>query len=343
MSLEMVGVLEAVINHEDLTASTAELVMDEIMSGRANAAHVAGLLTSLATKGETHNEIVGFARAMRSHMQQLPNGVSDCFDTCGTGGDGSGTFNVSSVSAIVLAACGVAVAKHGNRSVSSKCGSADLFEAFGVNIEGGPSTVERCLQETGIAFFFAPMFHPSMRHAGLIRRDLGIRTAFNLLGPLTNPAGAKRQLIGVPEASLTDLLAKALMDLGTERAWVVHGAGGLDEVSITGETVVSEVRSGDVSSFVLRPHDFGFNSIGVEELQVDGIDTSVDVARKILEGKEGAAQNFVLANSAAGLVVSEHTDSLIDGVALARNAIVSGRAARTLQEMVRYSNMESVA
>jgi anthranilate phosphoribosyltransferase len=222
------NLLEKLLRREDLSTDEATAAMDEIMEGRVLPSQIAGLLVALAMKGERPEEIVGFARSMRSRATKLSREYAPVFDTCGTGGDRAHTFNVSTVAALVLAACGVRVAKHGNRSVSSRCGSADLFEALGVNVTAEPPVVERCLQDAGIAFFFAPTFHPSMRHAGPTRRELGLRTAFNLLGPLTNPAGARRQLVGVPRPELTELVARSLALLGTERAWVVHGADGLD-------------------------------------------------------------------------------------------------------------------
>ena len=223
---------------EDLTEAESSAAMVEIMEGRATSAQIAGMLIALAMKGERPSEIVGFARTMRARAVRVTSTFDDVFDTCGTGGDRLNTFNVSSISALTVAACGVRVAKHGNRSVSSACGSADLFEALGVDVSASPAVVGQCLEEAGIAFFFAPVFHPSMRHAGPARRDLGVRTAFNLLGPLTNPAGSTRQIIGVPRPEHTDLLARALGLLGSEHAWVVHGADGLDEISITGYTKV---------------------------------------------------------------------------------------------------------
>ena len=249
--------LEKLVRHEDLTEGEAAGAMREVMEGRAPAAAIGALLAGLVMKGERPAEIVGFARTMREHSLKLSAPAGDVFDTCGTGGDRSGTFNISSAAAIVVAACGVRVAKHGNRSVSSQCGSADVFERLGVNVAAPPPVVERTLHEAGIAFFFAPTFHPSMRHAGQTRKDLGIRTAFNLLGPLTNPAGAKRQIVGVPRPELTELLARALLLLGSERAWVVHGADGIDEISTTGHTKVSECRGGSVNTFYVHPADFG--------------------------------------------------------------------------------------
>ena len=221
--------IEKLTRHEDLTAEDASAAMVEVMEGRAAPAHVAGLLIGLAMKGERPAEIVGLARAMRARAVPVARRYDQVFDTCGTGGDRSGTFNISSCAAVVVAACGVRVAKHGNRSASSKAGGADVYEALGIRIGAAPAVVERCLAEAGIGFFFAPTFHPSMRHAAVVRRELGVRTAFNLLGPLTNPAGATHQLVGVPRPEFTELLARTLMLLGATRAWVVHGADGIDE------------------------------------------------------------------------------------------------------------------
>ena len=238
--------LDKLLKHHDLSSSEAAAAMEEIMAGRAAPAQIGGLLIGLAMKGERPDEIVGLARTMRANAVRLVSTRGEVFDTCGTGGDQSHTFNVSSVVALVLAGCDVTVAKHGNRAVSSRCGSADLFEALGVNVAAAPVQVERCLDAVGIGFFFAPTFHPSMRHAGPARKALGVRTAFNLLGPLTNPAGATRQLVGVPRPEHTELIARALALLGSERAWVVHGADGLDEISTTGHTKVSECWRGVV-------------------------------------------------------------------------------------------------
>ncbi len=231
--------------------------MREVMEGRAAPAALAGLLAALVMKGERPEEIAGLARTMREHAVSLATPPGEVFDTCGTGGDRSGTFNVSSAAAVVVAACGVKVAKHGNRSVSSRCGSADVFEELGVNVAAPPHVVEQTLQDANIAFFFAPTFHPSMKHAAPIRREMGIRTTFNLLGPLTNPAGATRQIVGVPRPELTQVMARALMLLGSTRAWVVHGADGIDEISTTGHTKVSECRDGAVHTFYVHPAEFG--------------------------------------------------------------------------------------
>src|SRR3954464_1170625 len=249
------SLIEKLQRRQDLTQEEAAGAMDAIMEGRAQPAQIAGFLIGLSMKGERPAEIVGLAQTMRARATKLSRTHAPVFDTCGTGGDRAHTFNVSTVAALVLAACGVSVAKHGNRSVSSQCGSADLFEALGVRVSAEPDTVEQCLDEVGIAFFFAPTFHPSMRHAAPTRRDLGVRTAFNLLGPLTNPAGASRQPVGAPRPELTELRAPSLMLLGSERAWVVHGADGIDEISSAGYTKVSEARNGSVNTFYLHPGD----------------------------------------------------------------------------------------
>ena len=329
--------IETLLRREDLIAEQAEAVMGEVMSGGATPAQIAGFLVALAMKGVRPPELVGLARTMRQHAVRLPAPREACFDTCGTGGDRSHTFNVSSLAAIVLAGCGIEVAKHGNRSVSSRCGSADLFEALGVRVDAGPDVVARCLDEASIGFFFAPIFHPSMRHAGPVRRELGVPTAFNLLGPLTNPAGARRQVIGVPRPELTDLLAQALVVLGTERAWVVHGAAGLDEVSTVGPTKVCEVRAGEVSAFFLSPGDFGLPEVSLSRLRVEGLDESVAVARAVLDGEKGPARDFVLANAAAGLLVADRADSLEEAMAAATRVIDEGKAHAALATMARVS------
>ena len=329
--------IEKLHERRDLTEDEAAAAMVEIMEGRAAPAQIAGMLIGLSMKGERPAEIVGLARTMRSHAVRLSRSFDDVFDTCGTGGDRLRTFNVSSVAALVVAACGVRVAKHGNRSVSSTCGSADLFEALGVNVAAPPETVERCLAETGIAFFFAPTFHPSMRHAEQPRRDLGVRTVFNLLGPLTNPAGAKRQVVGVPRPEYTDLVARALALLGSERAWVVHGADGLDEVSIGGYTKVSEWSSGALHTFYVHPSDFNVEPAGLAALQVSDLEGSVAIARDVLAGHRGPARDVVTVNAAAGLLVAGRVTSLWDGVQLAANALDDGRVGDTLDALVRCS------
>ena len=321
----------------DLTEHEASSVMTEIMTGSVSPAQIAGFLVALSMKGERLQEVVGFARTMRTQATQIARPFDDVFDTCGTGGDGKGTFNVSSLSAVVLAACGVRVAKHGNRSVSSACGSADLFEALGVNVTVAPEVVEQCLANVGFGFFFAPTFHPSMRHASQARRDLGVRTTFNLLGPLSNPAGATRQVVGVPGPEYTDLIARALGQLGSQRAWVVHGADGLDEVSVGGYTKVSELCDGSVHTFYVHPSDFGVGIADLNALKVRGLEESLEVARRVLAGESGPARDFVVVNAAAGLFVSEHVSSLEEGVQLAATVLDNGRAAGKIAELVEAS------
>ncbi len=333
--------LEKLHRREDLTVNEASAAMDEIMEGRAQPAQIAGLLVGLRMKGERPAEIVGLARTMRERATKLSRTFAPAFDTCGTGGDRAHTFNVSTIAALVVAACGVRVAKHGNRSVSSRCGSADLFEALGVNITADPALVERCLDEAGIAFFFAPTFHPSMRHAAPTRRELGIRTAFNLLGPLTNPAGASRQLVGVPRPELTELVARSLALLGAERAWVVHGADGLDEISTTGYTKVSECRGGSVNTFYVHPSDFQLPKAAPEALRGGEAAENADIARRILAGERGAARDIVLLNAGVSLLIAEQVGTVPEGVQRAAEAIDSGAASAVLDRLVALSNTGS--
>src|SRR4051812_25663840 len=334
------ALIEKLTRHEDLTSDEAAAAMTEVMEGRAAAAHIAGLLVGLAMKGERPAEIVGFARAMRAHAVQVSKRYQRVFDTCGTGGDRSGTFNISSCAAVVIAACGVRVAKHGNRSVSSLSGSADVFEALGVRVTASPAVVERCLAEARIGFFFAPTFHPSMRHAGPVRKDLGIRTAFNLLGPLTNPAGATRQIVGVPRPELTELMARSLMLLGSERAWVVHGADGIDELSTTGYTKVSECRNGAVNTFYLHPADVGLPKAAAGSLKGGDAHENARIIERVLAGERGAARDVVLLNAGAGLLISGEAASVSEGILMASRAIDRGDARRTLDQLAKISTAD---
>jgi anthranilate phosphoribosyltransferase len=288
-------------------------------------------------KGERPAEIVGLARVMRAHAVPLSQAHSGVFDTCGTGGDRSGTFNISSCAAVVVAGCDVRVAKHGNRSVSSQSGSADVFEALGVNVSAAPETVERCLRDAGIGFFFAPTFHPSMRHAGAARKSLAVRTAFNLLGPLTNPAGATRQLVGVPRPEFTELLARALMMLGSTRAWVVHGADGIDEISTTGYTKVSECHEGAVKTFYLHPADYGLPKGAPEDLKGGSAADNAAIIRRVLAGEHGPARDVVVLNAGAALFIAGAASSVKEGMQVAGEALGSGRAAQALERMVALS------
>ena len=331
------ALLEKLVRHEDLTTEEAAAAMGEVMKGRATPASLAGLLSALVMKGERPAEIVGFAQAMREHSVKLAAPPGDVFDTCGTGGDRSGTFNISSAAALVVAAAGVKVAKHGNRSVSSRCGSADVFEQLGVNVAAPAAVVERSLHDANIAFFFAPTFHPSMKHAAPIRKELGIRTAFNLLGPLTNPAGARRQIIGVPRPELGDLLARALLMLGTERAWVVHGLDGIDEISTTGYTKVLECRDGAITSFYIHPAEFGLPKAAAADLQGGDAVQNAAIVSDVLSGRKGAPRDVVLFNAGAALLVAGRVKNVHEGIARASEAIDSGAARATLDAMARAS------
>ena len=324
-------------HHEDLTAEEAAAAMDLVMTGQATPAQLAALLVGLSMKGERPQEIVGLARTMRSHSVKLSRPFPDVFDTCGTGGDRAGTINVSSAAALVMAACGVRVAKHGNRSVSSRCGSADVLEALGVTIAPAPAVVERSLDEAGIAFLFAPSFHPSMKHAAATRRELGLRTAFNLLGPLTNPVGPRRQIVGVPRPEHTELIARALLMLGSERVWVVHGADGLDEISTTGYTKVSEAFEDTVRTFHVHPSDFGLRRETLSALAGGDAAHNAAAIRRLLDGERGAMRDIVLLNAGAGLFVAGKVSSVREGIDAANAAIDDSSAARTLDQLVRVT------
>ena len=337
------ALIEKLTRHEDLTADEAAAAMAEVMAGRAAPAHLAGLLIGLAMKGERPPEIVGLARTMRTHAVPVSARYDALFDTCGTGGDRSGTFNISSCAALVVAACGVRVAKHGNRSASSQAGGADVYEALGIRVTAAPALVERSLAEAGIGFFFAPTFHPSMKHAGPVRRELGVRTAFNLLGPLTNPAGATHQLVGVPRPELTELMARALLLLGTERAWVVHGADGIDELTTTGYTKISECRGGTVNTFYLHPADVGLPKAPAGSLRGGDATENARIIERVLAGTKGAARDVVLLNAGAALFIAGSAASVKQGAARSAQAIDSGDARRTLDRMIAISTSGDAA
>jgi anthranilate phosphoribosyltransferase len=329
--------LEKLIRRENLSVDESAEAMAAIMSGEATPAQIGALLVGLTMKGERPAEIVGLARTMRANAVPLSKRWDNVFDTCGTGGDRSGTFNISSAAALVAASAGLRVAKHGNRSVSSMCGSADVYEALGVNIAAEPAVVEESLEKVGIAFFFAPTFHPSMRHAAPVRRELAVRTAFNLLGPLTNPAGTKSQLVGVPHSELTELIARALLLLGSHRAWVVHGADGIDEMSTTGHTKISECRDGAVSTFYVHPSDFGIPKADRKDLQGGDAATNAAIIREILAGEKGPRRDVVLLNTGASLFVGGEVSSVREGIERAAAAIDSGAARAKLDAMIEAS------
>jgi anthranilate phosphoribosyltransferase len=325
--------LEKLRRYEDLSCDEAERAMDAIMEGQAQPAHMAGLLIALALKGERPKEMVGFATAMRRRAVQLPEPVAPVFDTCGTGGDGLHTFNVSTAAAIVLAGAGVRVAKHGNRAASSRCGSADVFEALGVKLDAPPDRVGQALREANIGFFFAQAWHPSMRHAAPTRRELGVRTAFNLLGPLTNPARPARQLVGVSRPEHTELLARTLGALGSERAWVVYGADGLDELSTTGHTKVSEWRGGTMNTFYVHPSDVGLPVATIGDLAGGAAADNAAMIERLLAGETGPRRDIVLLNAGASLLVAGAASSLGEGVVQAAESLNSGGARRALDRL----------
>lgn len=335
---------------EDLTRAAAENAMEEILSGKVHESVIAAFLTALKLKGETADELVGFATAMRRHATPIfsaPRPADEVIvDTCGTGGDASGTFNVSTVAAFVVAGAGVRVAKHGNRSISSRCGSADVLEQLGVKIDMAPERVGRAIEEVGIGFLFAPAVHAATRHAMPVRRELKFRTAFNLLGPLTNPANAKAQVVGVYERGATELLARALAELGVKRAFVVHGAEGLDEISLSGETFVAELRDGIVRQFTVTPEDFGLARAPLEAVRGGDAKQNAEIIHKILGRsllyrEHGPHRDIVLANSAAALVAAGRAPDFLDGVRLAAHSIDSGAARERLEALVAFSHAES--
>lgn len=334
----MIGVREAlkqVTSGKSLSLDETHHVMSEIMSGNVSPVHIAGLLVALSMKGETAEEIAGAAMAMRHHATRVVCKRADLIDTCGTGGDGLHTFNVSTVSAFVAAGAGVAVAKHGNRAMSGHYGSADLLEGLGVRIDVPPEKVAECIDTIGIGFLFAMQLHPAMKHAGPVRRELGVRTAFNVLGPLTNPAGARRQLVGVYDPSRVTFLARVLDLLGCERAMVVHGDCGLDEVSISAPTMISELVDGRIHEYAVTPEDLGLHRAGIETIQVDDPEQSLRMANEVLDGRHGAPRDIVLMNAAAAILIAGAAENLADGVEQARRAIDSGAARDKVDALVR--------
>jgi anthranilate phosphoribosyltransferase len=304
------------------------------MQGDCPDAQIAAFLTALRMKGETVEEIVGAASVMREHVTRINTGRDDLLDTCGTGGDALSTFNISTATALVAAACGVPVAKHGNRSFSGVSGSAEALQELGVNIEVGVPVVEQCIREVGVGFCYAPLLHPSMRHAVPVRKQLRFRTIFNILGPLTNPAQAQHQLLGVSRRELVEKLGEALSRLGTRHAFVVCGHDGLDEVTLTGPTFVAEVRDGATHTHQWHPQDFGLPACRLEDLRVDSATESASRIRDVLGGTPGPSRDIVLANAAAGLLVAGHVSDLRTGVERAAHAIDAGRASRVLQSLV---------
>jgi len=342
--------LHRIANHrQSLSREEARAVMAEVLAGKCTDAQIAALLVALHMKGETVEEIVGFAEAIRAAAAPLglrPNHTVDVsgterdalVDTCGTGGDASGTFNISTATAFVVVGAGVRVAKHGNRSVTSKCGSADVMEALGVNINLPPTRLSACLDEVGIAFLFAPAMHSAMKYVQSARRELRLRTVFNLLGPLTNPAHASAQVVGVYSAALVEKLAEALSMLGLHRAFVVHGLDGLDEITITGPTRIAEVREGTIRTYEVTPEEFGMKRGTIDDISGGDAAANACIIRDILVGKRSPRRDVVLLNAAAALVAAGKADHLTDALPLASKSIDSGAAAEKLHALVEFTN-----
>lgn len=326
--------IRRVVGGQHLDRTEMQSVFGEIMDGDASDVQKTAFLIGLRMKGETATEITGAATVMRERVTPLDVDPQGLVDTCGTGGDGKGTINVSTIAALVVAGAGGRVAKHGNRAVSSSCGSADVLEALGVTIDLDSSQMARVLERVGIAFLFAPKLHPAMASVASVRRELGVRTIFNVLGPLTNPAFARRQVLGVFAPSLVETVGRVLAQLGTERALVVHGRDGLDEISLSDTTLVAEVNDGDVKMYEISPEDLGIGRIDPESVRGDGAETNAAIARRILDGEQGPARELIAVNAAAALYAAGMASSLREGLELAHESIDSGAAASKLDELI---------
>ena len=327
--------LKKVIEFKDLDEKEAEEVMKEIMSGNAKPTQIAAILTALRMKGETINEITSFAKVMREFSLKINPDVPKLLDTCGTGGDNLNTFNISTATAFVVSVY-VPVAKHGNKAVSSKSGSADVLEALGVNLNIPIERVKESIEKIGIGFLFAPNFHPAMKYATPVRRELGIRTVFNVLGPLTNPANANYQLMGVYDEKLTEKLAYVLKNLGLKGALVVHGSG-MDEITTIGKTKISELKNGEVKSYYIEPEDFGIKRAKLEDIRGGNAEENAKIIRAIFEGEEvGAKRDIVVLNSAFALYIAEEVKNVEEGIKLAEKSIDSGKALKKLEDLIEF-------
>jgi anthranilate phosphoribosyltransferase len=338
--MPFISLLHRVANRENLTSADAQHAMELILTGVPTTAQIAAFLVALRMKGETADELLGLARAMRDKSIHIEHGITGepVLDTCGTGGDNCSTFNISTVVAFVTAAAGVRVAKHGNRSISSQCGSADILEALGVNIAIPPSGVAECIRRIGLGFLFAPALHPAMKHAHAARLELKMRTAFNLLGPLTNPANATVQVVGAPSVAAAELIAQALACLGLRRGFVVHGLDGLDEISTTGETLALEIQRGAIAHHSLQPSDFGVARASMEDLRGGDRTENAAIARAVLAGESGPRRDIVLVNAAAALVAAGKAADFRDGMRVAAESVDSGAARHKLDELVQLTN-----
>lgn len=330
--------LKQVIAGNDLPQQQTHWAFNQIMDGTWSESQIAGLLVALAAKGETIDEIAGAALAMREHAAKIETGGADVIDTCGTGGTGLSTLNVSTGAALVAAGAGVKVAKHGNRTNTRASGSADVLKALGVNIDADVPTVEKCLAEANVCFCFAILCHPAMKYAGPVRKSLGVRTIFNVLGPLTNPAGARRQVMGVFDAKLTETIAQVLSTLGAKRAMVVHAEDGLDELSVTSPTKISELANGQITTRTVTPEDFGLTRASLEDLMIDSPAQSAQIIRDVLSGKPGPARDIITLNAAAALAVAGKAQTIAQALAIATESIDSGSAAAALAKLIEISN-----
>ncbi len=329
--------LYRIYQRRDLTEDQMAAMIGEIFSGNTTDAQVGALMGALATKGETYAELAGAARAMRRKAIRIETAAKDVIDTCGTGGDAAGTFNISTVTAFVAAGCGAVVAKHGNRSISSQCGSADLLEAMGVNLDLDPEIVEEAIDEIGIGFLFAPRYHGAMKYAANARKEIGLRSIFNMLGPLTNPAAANRQLLGVFAPELTEMFAMALQRLGAKRAFVVHGHDGLDEISVCAPTRVCELKDGQITTYDISPETFFGRLADPEEIRGGDPAENAAITRKILSGEKGAGRDIVLINAAAALMAAGMAENINDGIKMAESAIDTGAAMDKLEALIEFT------
>lgn len=333
--------LQTVLDKQDLSSAQMEEAMLCIMQGEATPAQIAGFIIALRMKGETVDELAAAAQVMRNLSSKVSISASPLVDTCGTGGDGQKTFNISTASSIVAASAGVKIAKHGNRSVSSKSGSADVLEALGVKLDLSPDQIASCVEEVGIGFMFAPMHHSCMKHAIGPRKELGVRTLFNLLGPLTNPANAKRQVMGVFDNQWLEPLANVLQSLGTEHALVVHAEDGLDEISISSPTNISELKQGEIKNYQIKPEDFNLNGASTADIQVGSVEQSAAMINALLDGQQGAAADIVCLNAGAAIYVAGKAVTLAVGVQLAQQQLTTKAAKHTLAELVKFTNNNS--
>jgi len=334
--------LQKVVKGENLSLDEMEQAMEMIMEGKVTHSQLSGFLVALHMKGETVEEITASAKVMKEKATPIYIENNDLMDTCGTGGDAKGTFNISTAVAFILAAAGVAVAKHGNRSVSSKSGSADALESLGVNISLPPSSVERCLKEINIAFLFAQDFHKATKHAAVPRKELGIRTIFNVLGPLTNPANVKYQLMGIYDPNLVYPIAEVLNNLGVKRAMVVHGSGGIDEFSLSGKNKVAFLNEGKIEKLEISPEDLGLKKYSIQEIQGGSAEENRRIILSIFNGEMGPKRDVVVLNSAAGLYVANKVNNLEEGITYAQEIIDSKKAMKKLEEMVEFTNFLSL-